>query len=166
MGWFSRNKFTAEEVERITAQAVERALQQARSEHSATNTQILTQALEGLFVKQIESFGANTAAMGTFLSSMADLSVRRAAVALGSRGGRKRAENAARAKAPQQPVSDCPVCRDPQSQNSAAIVRHVQEGHEARRRAGQEAADQARLREEHERFVAQTAQTAGQQRLN
>ena len=163
MGWFSRNKFSAEDVERITAQAVERALQQARSEHSATNTATLTQALENLFTKQIESFGANTAAMGGFLQSMADLSVRRAAVALGSRGGRKRAENAARAKTPPQPVSDCAVCRDPSSQNSAAIVRHVQEGHEARRRAGQDAADQARMREDHERFVTQMS---GQQRLN
>ncbi len=154
MGWFSRPKFTADEVERITAQAVERALQQAKSEHSASNTQVLSQALESLYVKQIESFGQNTAAMGSFLAGIADLSVRRAASALGSRGGRKLAENAARARAPQQPVSSCEVCRDPQSQNSAAIVRHVQEGHDARRRAGQDAADQARLREEHQQFIA------------
>jgi len=44
-----------------------------------------------------------------FLATMSDLSTRKAAQTLGSRGGRKRADNAARKKT----ASTCELCRDP-----------------------------------------------------
>lgn len=161
MGWFSRRKFTVEDVERISAQAVERALETARAEHKASSTDAMTQALQNLFAKQLESFGQNTAAMGTFLQSIAELSVRRAAVALGSRGGRKRAENAARAKSAQQPENTCGVCRDPAGNHpSAAIVAHVNAGHRAR---GGPDPDRERLMLEHRDYVRQAG---GGQSLN
>jgi hypothetical protein len=153
MGLFSRPSITPEQVAEIAARAAEAAVTRALSEQNKGSTEALTQAIQSLFSKQIESFGKNVEAMGSFLQGIGELSVRRAAVALGSRGGRKRVENLERRKAAQQALfTDCEVCIDPRSKNSAAIVKHVNEGHEARRR--QQSEDAQRAMREHQEFVA------------
>jgi hypothetical protein len=65
----------------------------------------LTQALAGVYEGQAKLLAAQTA----FLTSMSELSARRAAQALGSRGGRRSAEKRAIRRA----TSSCPLCADP-----------------------------------------------------
>ncbi len=146
-----KRSYSENEVSSIVEAAVTKALAEQRT----SGTQALATTVENLFARQLESFGKNTEAMSNFLAAMGDLGVRRAAIALGSRGGRKRAENAAARKQPQREESTCEVCRDPSSTNNAAIIRHVQEGHDARRRAAGIDADRKReLMDEHARFIA------------
>lgn len=147
-------RYSEGEVASIVDAAVEKALRN----QSSTSTTALASTVENLFAKQLDSFGKNTEAMSNFLGAMADLSVKRAAVALGQRGGRKRAENAAARKPSALPDQWCEVCRDPSSTNNAAIIRHVGEGHDARRRASSAAqSDEARakLKAEHDEFIRQ-----------
>jgi hypothetical protein len=56
-----------------------------------------------------------------FLSVVAELSAKRAAAVLGSRGGRKRAMN----RANRPPSTQCPICRDPNYPN--VTVEMIQE---------------------------------------
>lgn len=158
MGWFSRErKFTAGELEAAVQQAVARVLQERRS----TETQALSETLEKLIGKQFESFAQNAGAMTGFLGALGELAIKRAAVALGSRGGRKRAENAEAKKAPRVPHTDCPVCANPMSTDQVAIIRHVSEGHD-RRRVNQPEPNAAA---EHRKFVDGSARN-GNSALN
>ncbi len=147
-------RYSESEVASIVDAAVEKALRN----QSSTSTTALAGTVENLFAKQLDSFGKNTEAMSNFLGAMADLSVKRAAVALGQRGGRKRAENAAARKQPALPDQWCEVCRDSSCTNNAAIIRHVQEGHDARRRASNVAQSdeaKAKAQREHDEFIRQ-----------
>lgn len=158
MGWFSRErKFTAGELEAAVQQAVARVLQERRS----SETQALSETLEKLIGKQFESFAQNAGAMTGFLGALGELAIKRAAVALGSRGGRKRAENAEAKKAPRVAHTDCPVCVNPMSTDQAAIIRHVTQGHE-RRAANQPDGNAAA---EHTKFVNSSARN-GNSALN
>lgn len=69
-------------------------------------------ALELALTRVLESQAKNVEVMGSFLEKMGELSIKRAAQALGSRGGQKRAE---RAKAKREAVDnrECRLCRDP-----------------------------------------------------
>ncbi len=149
MSWFRRKTLTPEQVAEIASRAASEAVSKLLDNRRTSDTQALGQIVEGLFAKQMESFGKNTEAMSNFLGAMADLSIKRAAVALGQRGGRKRAENAEAKKRTEKPRTDCPVCADPRSTDQAAIIRHVAEGHDARRNG---ASQDAVL--EHQRYVA------------
>jgi hypothetical protein len=145
---FGRQKRLKEAVRNEVREALHEALKELGTNQQSTNTQALAGALEGFLSKALETQAKNLEAMGNFMSSVGDLTVRRAAAALGSRGGRTRAANAARAKAAGRASDDCAVCIDPNSHDQAAILRHVNEGHDARR-AAQHQAD----REAHEKYV-------------
>jgi len=132
--WISRRRYQ-EDLESAARKAVEAVASQLKAEAAKSDHSALTQALEGLFKQQIESFGQNIGALGTFMGTMVDLSRTRAAVLLGQRGGRKRAENAKARQASIQPLPSCEVCENPLSTNNVAIVQHVQQGHAARRAA-------------------------------
>jgi len=55
-----------------------------------------------------------------------------------------------RAAEVQGTVNGCEVCANPNSKNSTAIIRHVNEGHDARRAAaGQVTQDQVRAHQEY-----------------
>jgi tRNA nucleotidyltransferase/poly(A) polymerase len=139
-----------------TRAGAEAALEQARREHSGNSTQALTETLEKLITKQFESFAANAGAMGTFLSGVSDLAVKRAAVALGSRGGRKRAENERARKVAREPDTNCDVCDRPMVPHSQAeLLRHVNERHDFRRRGSPVDTRQQQLVSEHQEFIRQ-----------
>ncbi len=157
MAWLSRRAFQ-EAVDHAVRERVEAAVKEALARQKPDATPALLQAIEGLFTKQLESFGRNTEAMGGFLGAIAELSMRRAAVALGSRGGRQRALNERARQAARAGITECEVCVNPLATNQAAIIRHVQEGHDRRRSAAYAAEQQAR--NEHGNFVAQNSTSA------
>lgn len=145
---FGRTKRLQEAVRQEVRTALAEALKELGSSQQSGNTQALAGALEGFLSKALETQAKNLEAMGNFMSSVGDLTVRRAAAALGSRGGRARAANATRAKAAGGRSDDCAVCLDPNSHDQAAILRHVNEGHDARRAAQAQADHEA-----HDRYV-------------
>lgn len=156
MGWFSRRSLTEKEVTEIaTRAAIEAVREVAKSlveSRASGASQALETAISGFLGKAIEAQAGNLTAMGTFVEKMGELSIRRAAAALGSRGGQARARNVARQKGALELQFDCAVCRDPQSRDGNAILRHVNERHDARR---QSIASQEAIRE-HNAFVNQS----------
>ncbi len=152
MGWFKRT-YSQEELESAVSRAVSAAVAEVQKSQQRDSSDAMAKAVEGLFTRQLESFGKNTEALTGFLGAMSDLAVRRAAVALGSRGGRKRAENAERRKAAQPTEPTCQVRRNPNSKNSQSIIRHVSEGHDARR--AKSSSQQEQLLLEHREFIQQ-----------
>lgn len=160
MAWWRKRSLSPEQVAEIAARAATEAVGKALDSRRTSDTQALAGVVEGLLARQLESFGKNTDAMTNFLGAIGDLAVRRAAVALGSRGGRKRAENQEARKRAATVRTDCPVCEDARCTDQAAILRHVSESHDARRQHREPLA-QAAL-DEHRRFVNSPANgTAG-----
>jgi len=131
--WFRRRPAFDE---KALAAFIRQTVKEALTEQRPGDTLALAQLLEGLYAKQMESFAKNAEAMGGFLGVIGELGIKRAAVALGSRGGKARAARAADAPKPQMAASgECAVCIDPNCKDSLSIVRHVNEGHDARRAA-------------------------------
>jgi hypothetical protein len=135
--WF-RRKWSDQQVQEAIDRAVKEALDKAELQRKATEPLALGQALERLYATQVETFGKTAGVLSEFLQGAGELATRRYAIALGSRGGRKKAENArARQAATQRrDVFDpnCEACVNPATTNSTAITRHVLENHAARKR--------------------------------
>jgi hypothetical protein len=151
MGWFRRSGLTEEQVRKIVSETIADAVRQLGAGAQQSGNQALAEAVNGFLGKAIEAQAANLGAMGTFVEKMGDLSIRRAAAALGSRGGRERVRREAVRKAQLNPQFDCAVCRDPLSHDGQAILRHVNERHDARRQAA--ISNEAII--EHQRFLEQ-----------
>jgi len=150
--WWNRREVD-QLVREAIGPAVEAAVREAVAKQSPSTTVALGQVVEGLFAKQLDGAAKMTGVMGEFVESVGRLALQRSAVLLGSRGGQKRAENMRRRQA-EAPAGQpgCEVCVNPNSKNSAAIIRHVNEGHAARRDAqGQQAADALRAHQEYVR---------------
>jgi hypothetical protein len=135
--WF-RRKWSDQQVQEAIDRAVKEALDKAELQRKASDPQALGQALERLYASQIESFGKTANVLGEFLQGAGELATRRYAIALGSRGGKKRVENlrARQAASQRRDVFDpnCEACVNPATTNSTAITRHVLENHAARKR--------------------------------
>jgi hypothetical protein len=136
---FRRPKWTEETVRNTVNQAVAEAVEKAKGDQKSSERREVGQALSDLYEKQIEGFGKTAQVLNGILESAGDLAVHRYAVALGSRGGRKRAANLEARKAPPRRVdvfdSNCEACNDPLTKNSQAIAKHVMESHVARLRS-------------------------------
>jgi len=148
--WFNRREVD-QLVREAIGPAVEAAVKDAVAKQAPSNTVALGQVVEGLFAKQLDGAAKMTGVMGEFVESVGRLALQRSAVLLGSRGGQKRAENMKRRQAETAGVvNGCEVCANPNSKNSTAIIRHVNEGHDARRAAaGQVTQDQVRAHQEY-----------------
>jgi hypothetical protein len=135
--WF-RRKWSDQQVQEAVDRAVKEALDKAELQRKATEPLALGQALERLYATQVETFGKTAGVLSEFLQGAGELATRRYAIALGSRGGRKKAENARARQASTQrrDVFDpnCEACVNPATTNSTAITRHVLENHAARKR--------------------------------
>ncbi|MGC2411111.1 MAG: hypothetical protein WA459_00210 [Stellaceae bacterium] len=138
MAWF-RRRWTDQQVQEAIERAVKDALDKAALERKASDPLALGQALERLYATQVESFGKTAGVLSDFLQGAGELATHRYAIALGSRGGRKKAENqrARQAASQRRDVFDpnCDACNNPATTNSTAITRHVLENHAARKRA-------------------------------
>lgn len=119
MGWWSRRSDP-------DLLAVMLAIKQSLEQQSGSGESALARALEGFASKAIESQGKNLEAIANVAERLSELSVRRAAQALGSRGGKRSAEKKKQVKA----ASTCIICAGGRG-TSAEIVKHVQESHEA-----------------------------------
>ena len=106
--------------------AAVKALTLAVEEQKGSGNQTLARAIETFATKAIENQGANLKAIADVTASLSDLMVKKAASALGSRGGRKTQEKKRTIKT----MQDCMVCLGMRA-SSPEIVKHVQEGHEA-----------------------------------
>lgn len=151
--WWNRREVD-QLVREAVGPAVEGAVREALAKQSPSNTLALGEVVTKLFTTQLEGAAKMTGVMGDFVGAVGELAIKRSAIALGSRGGRQRAENMkSRKAAAEVGISGCEVCSNPRSSNSTAIVRHVAEGHDARMRAQQQlTADAVRA---HAEFVGQ-----------
>lgn len=131
--WWRRRK--AEEAMR---DAVRAALDEARRELAKTVKEAQTQSLQEALLKvlpemlekSMSSARASVEMTTSLAQAVGDLSVRRFAALLGSRGGhrtqeRRRLKNIT----PDGARADCAVCKNPYSQDLEAIRRHVAERH-------------------------------------
>lgn len=76
--------------------------------------QATAQALDLMIGRIAEAQAKNIETMSTFLQTMGELSMRKAAAVLGSRGGKARVANAKKKQEQaKREASDCPLCRDP-----------------------------------------------------
>jgi hypothetical protein len=109
MSWFSRNKVTRDAELELESVKVS-----------------LAQALESGFAKLLEAQAKMVETNGHFLNEMSQIQVRKAAQALGTRGGRKKAVNAQARKL----ISGCALCQDPMRQDVTVemIARHREHG--------------------------------------
>lgn len=73
--------------------------------------------LDSALGKILEAQARQIETMSDFLTKMSELSAKRAAQALGSRGGRKRAANAAAARKVSRETSYCRLCLNPSITN-------------------------------------------------
>ena len=153
--WWNRREVD-QLVREAVGPAVEAAVREAVAKQSPANTVAVGDVMQKLFTSQIEGAAKMTGVMGDFVGAVGELAIKRSAIALGSRGGRQRAENMKRRTvAAEVGLAGCEVCVNPRSSNSSAIVRHVAEGHDARVRAqNQLTADAIRS---HQEFVGQRA---------
>ncbi len=139
VGLLMRNpKWTDEKVRDAVDRSVKEALEKAELKQKATDPLVLGAALERLYAAQVESFGKTAGVLGEFLQGAGELATHRYAIALGSRGGRKKQANIeARKAAPRRDdVYDqgCAACLDPMTKDSTAITNHVIQNHDKRRR--------------------------------
>lgn len=81
--------------------------------HRRSSEELLDSALG----KILEAQARQIETMSDFLSKMSELSAKRAAQALGARGGRKRAANAAAARKVSRETSYCRLCLNPSITN-------------------------------------------------
>jgi hypothetical protein len=87
------------------------------------------EALEGALGRIYEAQAKQVEALTSFLTAMSELSMKRAASALGARGGRTTAKRKAAAKAVAG-VRACPLCRDPMSRNISVEILAEHRKHE------------------------------------
>src|ERR1700687_922654 len=141
---FRRPRWTDDSVRAAVASAVAEALDKAETKRQATEPVALGNLVTGMFEKQVDAFGKTAGVLGDLLQCAGELMPHRWAVALGQRGGRKKAANEAARRAPPRRVDvfdqGCDACNDPLTKNSSAIAKHVLEQHDGRRRQAAEAA--------------------------
>lgn len=118
---------TRDAIVREASTAAAEAVLKALKEQQANAGLSLNQALESVMGKAIEAQGRNLEAMGNFLGTVTDLSMKRAASVLGRAGGKARARKAAVAKA----ASECVTCITGGG-TSEQIVAHFRDGHDKR----------------------------------
>jgi len=142
MGWF-RRKWTDDDVRAEIDKAVQAAVSATREELErkgrSDSTLAMAEAVGKLYTTQIESFGKTAGILGEITQGLGDLTVRKYASLLGSRGGRKKQANieARRVTSRQSNLFDpgCQACIEGSDcKNLSAIAKHVLEQHDARRR--------------------------------
>jgi hypothetical protein len=142
--FFRKPKWTDDSVRATVERSVEEALERASLKEKTTERRELGEALGSLYEKQLEGFGKSASVLNDILQAAGELAVHRYAVALGSRGGKKRAANLEARKAPARRADvfdhGCEACVDPLTKNSQAIAKHVLENHAGRKRQADEAA--------------------------
>lgn len=109
MGWFKRRK-EAEQASLV-----------------ATMSAAFAQALAGVLGAQTEQIKQSSA----FLGTLQDLSARKAAQVMGSRGGRKTQERKKAAKAAAATAQACPLCENPQRRGVTLEMIAFHRQHEA-----------------------------------
>ncbi len=172
MPWF-RRKYSEQELASVVSQAVAQAVEQVSKKLEGNQNEQMTKLVDSLFgklmdasAKQLDGFGKLSEGIQGLMSGALDLSLRRTASLWGQRGGKASAAAREKKKVAQQLHFDCPVCANPNSaagRESQAIVRHVQEQHEARLAAAARAA-QPQLPMVRQAAPAQPPQETEQQR--
>lgn len=93
--------------------------------------QALAQALEQALGRIYDSQAKQIEAFSGLLSNLSELSMKRAAQALGARGGKRRADRAAERKRATQVSPDCRLCKNPAISNPTATEIVAHQAHEA-----------------------------------
>lgn len=96
-----------------------------------TATEALSQALEQALARTYEAQTKQIESVSGLLTNLGELSIKRAAQALGARGGKRRADRAAARKQSAAVIRECRLCRNAAISNPTAAEIVAHSAHEA-----------------------------------